>query len=112
MILLVLPAAALGGLIRWRLALHLNADGMVPVGTLMANLIASFAVGALSGLDNSSDLVVRVGLFGALSTWSTLANEVVELDRASGRRMAASYLAVTLAGGVALAWAGLRVAAL
>lgn len=108
MIVLVLPAAALGGLVRWWLAERFNSRQNIPLGTLTANLVASFAIGLLAGLDSTSDVVVRVGLLGALSTWSTLANEVLELYRHDRRRSAVIYLAVSLVGGVASAWLGLQ----
>ena len=110
MILLVLPAAAAGGLIRWQLAERFNVGRTIPMGTFVANCAASFLIGLLSGLENGSELVVRVGLLGALSTWSTLANEVVELHRQAGRGWAALYLTSSVTSGVGLAWLGLQLA--
>ena len=109
MTILVLPLAMLGALVRWQLAERLN--GLVPVGTLIANTAASFAVGLFSNLEHTGDLLIRVGLLGALSTWSTLAHEVAVLARLDEGRLALGYLLSTTGLGVGAAFIGLQLAA-
>lgn len=110
MIALLLPLAAVGGLLRWFAAEHLNRLGSVPLGTLAANLVSSLAVGLLTGLDGDRDLVVRVGLLGTLSTWSTLAFELTTMGRSGRPKAAVGYALASLVGGIGLAWLGLRLA--
>jgi CrcB protein len=107
LIVLVLSAAAAGAVVRWLLGTKLN--GQFPFGTLAANLAAAFAAGLFTGLDNSTDLVVRVGLLGALSTWSTLANELAGMLRSGDRTLAAIYGTTSVVLGIGLAWIGLQV---
>lgn len=97
--------AAAGGLLRWQLGERLN--GTLPLGTLAANTLASLSLGLLSGSGSTSDTLLGVGFLGALSTWSTLANEVVGLNRDGRSAAAVLYLFMTLVFGVAAAWLGL-----
>jgi CrcB protein len=106
MILLVLPLAAGGGILRWLLAERWNAR--IPIGTLTANITAAFAVGLFSDLGGNFELALRVGLFGALSTWSTLAFEVADLARARDGRLAVVYLTTTVSLGISAALVGLH----
>jgi fluoride exporter len=107
LIVLVLLAAAAGAVVRWLLGARLNTE--FPLGTLVANLTAAFAAGLFAGVDDPTDLVVRVGLLGALSTWSTLANELAEMLRSGDRTLAAIYGTTSIVLGIGLAWIGLQV---
>lgn len=109
---LVCVGGALGALLRAYFS-------KVSVGILGANLIASFALGLLNALDSSSlevlersggalRIALGVGLLGALSTWSSLALEVIELLHAKKGRTAVLVLVTHIAGGVTAAWVGLR----
>lgn len=98
-----LGAAAAGTLGRWGLSATLPP----PTGTLVANLVGAFALGWLGGSSPTSDTVLGVAALGSLTTFSTLALELVELAR-TRPRIALLYGSVTLVGGVGLAWLGLR----
>lgn len=81
----------------------------LPLGTLVVNLVASFVLGVVAGATGVSPAVaalVGTGFTGALSTWSTLAFEIVSLARASERATAAAYLALSLVAGIGLAALG------
>lgn len=104
---LFIVAAAGGALIRWELA-RLNHPGR-PVGTLVANLVACLAVGALVGSGADTLTVVGVGHLGSLSTFSTVMREVHESWSADQRVRALGYLTITVVGGVGAAWLGIRV---
>jgi CrcB protein len=97
-----LVAAAAGTLGRWRLSLSLPP----PVGTLVANLVGSFALGWLTGSSDTSRTLAGVAALGSLTTFSTLMVEIIELWR-SRPRWAIGYLGITMIGGVGLAWLGL-----
>ena len=95
-------AAAVGTLGRWKLSTSLPP----PTGTLVANLVGAFALGCLGG-SSTNDTVVGVAALGSFTTFSTLALELVELAR-TRPRVALLYGGASVAGGVGLAWLGLR----
>ncbi len=80
----------------------------LPIGTLAVNLAGSFALGLLAGWDPPGATVVGVGGLGALTTFSTFAGEVVSTRH--HRFALASYVVVSVVGGVGLAWLGLQLA--
>ncbi len=104
--LLFLVAAGAGAAVRFSLAVRLNRR--LPIGTFVANLAAAFALGVLAPLDNDLDPLVRIGLLGALSTWSTLALEVSEMLRRNEQAEALVYLSATVVSGIGAAWLGLQ----
>ncbi len=104
MIVVGFLAAAVGGtLARWQLAERLPR----PSGTFVANLTGSFLLGLLAGAGTDSGLLFGVAGLGSFTTFSTIMVEVIDLWT-SDRRRAMLYLALTLVGGVASAWLGLR----
>lgn len=95
-------AAALATVTRWQLGLHLPR----PYGTLAVNVAGAFALGLLHGADAPELTVLGVGGLGALTTFSTFAQEVLDIweDR---RDVAIAYGAATLVAGVAAAFSGI-----
>lgn len=76
--------ASLGALARWRLGLWLSPGGLIPWGTLAANLIGGYLIGvcvavfqALPQLDPAWRLALVTGFLGALTTFSSFSAEVV-----------------------------------
>jgi CrcB protein len=88
----------------------------VPVGTLAVNLSGSFVLGLVTGLGLHHGLDPRVvavlgaGFAGGYTTLSTWAWETVALAGQGRPRAAAGYLAVTAAGCLLTAAAGLGLA--
>mgnify|MGYP002630383303 CR=1 FL=1 len=103
---LFVSTAGIGALGRWLLAARWNQR--LPLGTLMANTVASFAVGVCNSLDGDADILIRVALFGSFSTWSTLAFEITRLARDGRRPDALLHLMSSLVLGIGAAWLGLR----
>lgn len=107
--LLVMAGGALGASARYLLdhkiqGLHTR-DW--PWGTLTINLIGSFALGLVAGqTSQAATALISVGLIGAFTTWSTFIVETARLSAKDGWANAASYLVVSLAGGIAFAWLG------
>jgi CrcB protein len=97
--------------------LQRRAQSSVPVGTLAVNLTGAFTLGIVVGLldahplDASVGTVLSAGFLGGLTTFSTFTFESVRLAEESAWRPLATYLAVTLAGGVLAAALGLWLAA-
>ena len=101
-------AAAAGSLARFA-AQRRWSGRRIPVGTLVVNLAGSFLLGLIAAWAPPAVTVVGTAGLGALTTFSTFADEVVALwDR--DRLAAWTYLSLSLFGGVALAWTGLRLA--
>ncbi len=87
----------------------------LPWGTLAVNLIGSFAAGfLLVWLENRGPSALywraflMVGVLGALTTYSALMVETLIFSRTARPGALVAYLALTLAGGFLLVWAGAR----
>lgn len=106
----VAVAAACGALLRFAVGRWLN--GELPYGTLAVNVVASLALGVISAADDPFPVIVGIGGLGALSTWSTAANEVASLARDGQGSLAAGHLGLTVSTGVLAAWVGLQIGAL
>lgn len=83
-IIAICIGASLGALSRWGLALWLTPGGLIPWGTLAANLLGGYLIGvsiavfqALPQLDPFWRLMLVTGFLGGLTTFSTFSAEVV-----------------------------------
>lgn len=99
-------AAAVGALVRWQASIRRLPR---PAATVLVNLAGAFALGLLDGWTAPELTVVGVAGLGALTTFSTLADDIVELWR-SDHILATGYVVITLVGGVGAAALGLAVA--
>jgi CrcB protein len=113
--------ACVGALSRWQLGLWLNpaSGGLLPWGTLAANLIGGYLVGVCVGvfqqlpeLDPIWRLALVTGFLGALTTFSSFSAEVVSLLQQGRFALATGNAALHLFGSLALTWLGLKTAAL
>lgn len=96
-----------------------HAGSSLPWGTLAVNLIGSFAAGFLFvWLENRGPTAIYwrafliVGILGALTTYSALMLETLIFARTGRSAALVGYLALTLAAGFFLVWAGARLAEL
>ena len=103
-------AAVLGTAVRFVVGRQLNGD--FPLGTLLVNLLASLVLGVIVSTDGPLSIVVGIGALGALSTWSTAANEAAEMAREDNGALALGYLGLSISAGVLAAWFGLKLGAL
>lgn len=114
-------AVALGGLIGTglRLACDLafpHADGDFPVETLIVNLLGAFALGWLVGglwtrpaIPGWLKAGLGSGVIGSFTTLSAVMASLLVLTSAGEAWLAGLYLLVSVAGGLLLAAAGLKV---
>ncbi|VTR77826.1 fluoride efflux transporter FluC [Cellulomonas hominis] len=114
--LLVAVGGAAGSLGRYGLAQALPVQHGWPLGTLTANLVGAFLLGALlealgrRGPETPGVLRVRLalgtGLLGGFTTFSALALETERLLAAGALGTGLGYAAVSVVGGVLCAAAG------
>lgn len=100
----------LGAVARFLLdgAVSRRTTGPFPWGTLTVNLSGAFVLGILVGaaVDGDAHRLAGTGLLGAFTTFSTLAFESHRLAEDGRSRAAAVNLAVSMALGVLVAYAG------
>ena len=114
-ILAISAGASLGALLRWWLALRLNAWlPAMPLGTLAANLVGGFGIGlAVAWLARHPELAPQVrlflvtGLLGGLTTFSTFSAEVVQQLQDGRFGWALGTAALHLFGSLLLTAAGI-----
>lgn len=110
--------ACLGALARWQLGLWLNPstqdDGLLPWGTLAANLIGGYLIGLCVGVFQNMPqlapewrLLCVTGFLGALTTFSTFSAEVVGMLQQGRLLLALSTAGVHLLGSLVLTYLGL-----
>ncbi len=111
-------AAALGGLgaiLRFRLdeLVDLRATGEFPLGTLVVNVLGSFALGVLAGGGVGGDalLLAGTGLLGSFTTFSTWMLETERLAEESDDGFALLNVGVSLVAGLAAALLGWAIGA-
>lgn len=104
--ILFVATAAAGTLLRWYASMTVP---MRAIATFAVNVGGAFALGLLSTATSDSQLVGGIAGLGALTTFSTLVAETVELDEIS-RGLAVRYVGATFVVGVAAAWLGLQLA--
>lgn len=113
-VLAICLGACAGALARWGLGLWLNPGGVIPWGTLAANLIGGYCVGicvavfqALPELDPVWRLALVTGFLGALTTFSSFSAEVVELMLQQRYALSLGVAGLHLLGSLALTAAGI-----
>ena len=113
--------ACVGALSRWQLGLWLNpaSAGLMPLGTLAANLIGGYLVGVCVGvfqqlpdLDPVWRLALVTGFLGALTTFSSFSAEVVAMLQQGRYALAAGTSLLHLFGSLALTVLGIKTVAL
>lgn len=104
-----------GALLRWWLGLTLNQFfPAIPPGTLAANLIGGYVVGAAmaffgtyTALAPEWRLLVITGFCGGLTTFSTFSGEVVTLMQQGRLLLALGAAAAHLLGSILMTFAGI-----
>ena len=114
-VIAICTGASVGALARWGLGLWLSPGGMIPWGTLAANLIGGYLVGicvavfqALPQLDPVWRLALVTGFLGALTTFSSFSAEVVGMLQQQRYALALGTAAVHLFGSLLLTVAGIK----
>ena len=107
-----------GGIGAWLrfVAGRLIGPAQFPFATLTVNIVGSFAMGLLAaflarqaGGGEGWRLLLGVGVLGGFTTFSAFSLEIVQLAQRGAVGTAALYAALSLAGGAAALFIGLRV---
>ncbi|MBA3595738.1 MAG: fluoride efflux transporter CrcB [Polaromonas sp.] len=107
--------ASVGALARWGLGLWLNPGGLLPWGTLAANLIGGYLVGvcvatfeSMPQMDPVWRLLLVTGFLGALTTFSTFSAEVIAMLQQQRYALALGTGSLHLFGSLLLTVAGIK----
>lgn len=107
--------AALGALSRWGLGLWLTPGGVIPWGTLAANLIGGYLIGiciavfqSMPQLDPVWRLLLVTGFLGGLTTFSSFSGEVVSFLMQARYGLALGTAALHVLGSLLLTVAGIK----
>ncbi len=100
-----------GAIVRYIIAKHYNVTKQYPLGTLVVNLFGALLIGFIFGLDLSRNwtYLLATGVAGALTTFSTMMKEILELWRTGKKVTAVNYLAINISVGLLLSWLGYEV---
>lgn len=116
-VLAICVGACLGALARWGLGLWLSPGGLIPWGTLAANLVGGYLVGvcvatfqSMPQIDAVWRLLLVTGFLGALTTFSTFSAEVVAMLQQERYAMAIGTAGLHLFGSLLLTVAGIKTA--
>ena len=106
--------ASAGALARWGLGLWLSPGGVIPWGTLAANLVGGYLIGiavavfqALPHIDPIWRLALITGFLGGLTTFSSFSSEVVNLLLSERYALALGTAGMHVAGSLLLTVAGI-----
>ena len=109
--------ASVGALARWGLGLWLSPGGIIPWGTLAANLIGGYLIGlciavfqSMPQLDPVWRLLLVTGFLGGLTTFSTFSAEVVSYLMAERYGQALGIALMHVLGSLLMTLAGLKTA--
>ena len=114
-VLAICIGASAGALARWGLGLWLTPGGVLPWGTLTANLIGGYLIGvaiaafqAMPQLDPVWRLLLITGFLGGLTTFSSFSAEVVEFLMAERYGLALLTAGLHVLGSLGMTVLGLK----
>ena len=114
-VLTICIGASLGALARWGLGLWLTPGGLLPWGTLAANLVGGYLIGvaiaafqAMPQLDPVWRLLLITGFLGGLTTFSSFSAEVVEFLMTGRYGLALLTAGLHVMGSLAMTVLGLK----
>jgi CrcB protein len=114
-VLAICIGASAGALARWGWGLWLTPGGVLPWGTLAANLVGGYLIGvaiaafqAMPQLDPVWRLLLITGFLGGLTTFSSFSAEVVEFLMAGRYGLALLTAGLHVLGSLAMTVLGLK----
>ena len=114
-VLAICMGASLGAVARWGLGLWLTPGGLIPWGTLAANLIGGYLIGiciavfqAMPQLDPMWRLLLITGFLGGLTTFSSFSAEVVGFLMSERYALALGTATAHVAGSLLMTIVGIK----
>ena len=114
-VLAICIGACVGALARWGLGLWLNPGGLIPWGTLAANLLGGYLIGvcvatfqSMPQIDPAWRLLLVTGFLGALTTFSAFSAEIIGMLQQARYALALGTAALHLFGSLLLTVAGIK----
>jgi CrcB protein len=114
-VLAICVGASAGALARWGLGLWLSPGGVLPWGTLAANLVGGYLIGvaiaafqAMPELDPVWRLLLITGFLGGLTTFSSFSAEVIGFVMAERYGLALLTAGLHLLGSLGMTVLGLK----
>jgi CrcB protein len=114
-VLAICVGASLGALARWGLGLWLSPGGLLPWGTLAANLIGGYLIGVVIAavqahpqMDPLWRLLLITGFLGGLTTFSSFSAEVVTFLMAERYALGLLTAGLHVMGSLAMTVLGLK----
>lgn len=105
-----LCAAGAGALARAEAGRRWNRHEGLSWGTLVVNVIGSFALGLLHDVGPPAMTVLGVGGLGAFTTFSSFARDAVALAERRQAALCVTYVVVSCAAGIGAAAIGIAIA--
>jgi fluoride exporter len=108
-LMLFIVAAALGGFIRFALEYYLPPVGSsaFPRATWLVNVVGAFLLGMVLALPGEWQVILGIGLCGALTTFSGVSLQLHRRLMAQAFKPAMIYAVTLLSGGIVAAGVGL-----
>ena len=108
-LMLFIVAAALGGFIRFVLEYYLPPVGSsaFPRATWLVNIVGAFLLGIVLALPGEWQVILGIGLCGALTTFSGVSLQLHRRLMAQAFKPAMIYAVTLLSGGIVAAGVGL-----
>jgi CrcB protein len=114
-VLAICVGASAGALARWGLGLWLTPGGVLPWGTLAANLVGGYLIGvaiaafqAMPQLDPVWRLLLITGFLGGLTTFSSFSAEVIGFVMAERYALALLTAGLHVLGSLGMTVLGLK----
>ena len=114
LLLAVFVGGGTGSVLRWWLGMKFNPmHHAIPIGTLIANLLGAFIIGAglawfnrLTHVDPMWKLLITTGFCGGLTTFSTFSAEIVNFLQEGRFGWGLTTIAIHVAGSVLMTFLG------
>jgi len=107
--LLVILGASMGAPARFLVDQYIRRFTKFPLGILIVNIVGSFMIGILVGLNDNLQTFLLVGFAGAFTTWSTFVLDLYLAFELKRYTSAATNLTLSVVLGLGAAWLGLQI---
>ena len=105
----------MGGMLRYWLQLSLNkAQYILPLGTILVNLLGCLAIGLICGIceekliPKNLNVLLISGILGGFTTFSAFSIETIMIMQKNEYVLAITNILVSVIGGIAFAYLGYR----